>query len=62
MVNEVVASVIVAGRTEAALRAAAERQLIVADRSPTRDFWRPRWSGRSLWPIRGRPSGTAAAG
>ena len=61
MMNELVARVIVAERTEAGLRAARERQLIDASRRATPSVRRLR-SSRSLWPIRGRPSGTAAAG
>jgi hypothetical protein len=53
--------VIVAERTEAARRAAANRQLVVEDRSRHRYSWRPRRSGRWLWSIRGRPSRTPAA-
>jgi hypothetical protein len=62
MVNELVARVIVAGRTEAALRSARERQLIGTGGRPAPTVRRLRWSARSPWPIRGRPSGSAAAG
>jgi hypothetical protein len=49
MVNELVARAIVAGRTEAALRAANERQLIAvaAGRRPVPTVRRWRWSARS---------------
>jgi hypothetical protein len=62
MVNELVARVIVAGRTETALRAAEQRRLLVAGRKPARGIRRVRRPVRSVWSIRGRPSGTAPAG
>jgi hypothetical protein len=62
MLNELVARAIVAERTEAALRAAQQRQWIVADRCPRQRSRRPRISGRSIWPVRDRRSRTAAAG
>jgi hypothetical protein len=62
MVNELVARVIVAGRTETAVRAAEKRQLLVAGENPTRGIRWVRRPVRSVWPIRGRPSRTAAAG
>jgi len=57
MVNELVARVIVAERTEAAERAATQRRLIGAGRTPVPTVRRWRWPGRTVWPIRGRPSG-----
>ena len=56
MVNELVARVIVAGRTEAALRAARERQLIGTGGRPAPIVRRSRRTTSTRWPV-DRPGG-----